>query len=429
MREVEVQEQGAGWRPSPQQVRVLDALVAGKTNAEIGIMLGISPDGAKLVVERLVSASGRADRQDLARWWSRERSRAERPFPPTLPLKRASLALAGGALAVLLVLAAFGVGMEDNDAGNGATVPAAAAVPTPDLPANVLAACPELTPMLGPPGAGAPSPAELAAQGMLRVPDSGIASDCPLIVTNRTDRAFVRMPLSATSTLAGRTYGMHLPFSHYTSFLSIRATRLSLEITRSTAYTGPGVEVIFAARAHDGQRHRAAVASDGSLWVSAEAIPLTTALEYLTGEQLDLNATTRIGRLHERTGDYGLVYVNRCLERPVCEVYIYPSRLIAPLSGFLACDDAGNARLEGPGLSLLLRDARYDHLRGDAVRAGSPCRSRPVAAGEPIEPNVYVAVSAYDADGRQVSVAIAEDGSLHIGTIRPALGCPCINDR
>lgn len=425
---------GGAWRPSAQQVRVLDALVAGKTNAELGIMLGISPDGAKLVIERLAIAAGRQDRSDLARWWSRERRRGAARWPARgRLLRRVSAGIALLAVGVLAVLGAFGVGMEEDagqpDAPAAAVAALPASLPTPDIPPSVFNACPEVEPRLGPTGIGLVTAAVLEGQGMLRVPDSGFDSACSLIVANREDRAFVRMPLSATSRLAGRAYGMHLPFSHYTSFLSIRSTRLSIEITFSTAYAGPGIEVVFMARAHDGQRHRAAVASDGSLWVSPEPMPLASVLEHLTGEGLDVSGTVKLGRLHERTGVYGLVYVTRCLERQQCEVFIYPSRLQAPISGFLACDDAGNSRIEAEGLVLRLRDARYDHLPPDAHREAAPCRSRAISAGEPLEPNVYVAVSAFDSTGRQLSVAIAEDGSLHVGEVRPALGCPCISNR
>ncbi len=55
--------------PSERQKAILEALVRGKSNAEIGEELGISSDGVKWHVSELLSETGLSDRQSLARWW------------------------------------------------------------------------------------------------------------------------------------------------------------------------------------------------------------------------------------------------------------------------------------------------------------------------------------------------------------------------
>ena len=64
------------WSPNQREQAILEALVAGKTNAEIGSALGISADGVKWYVSQLLSETGCGNRHELAGWWSSARDNA-----------------------------------------------------------------------------------------------------------------------------------------------------------------------------------------------------------------------------------------------------------------------------------------------------------------------------------------------------------------
>jgi DNA-binding CsgD family transcriptional regulator len=80
------------WRPSAAQARVLEELARGRTNAEIAVRLGISPETVKSHVAALLEETGSPDRQALARWWLHQGD--GRPAVALLPLASLRLALA-----------------------------------------------------------------------------------------------------------------------------------------------------------------------------------------------------------------------------------------------------------------------------------------------------------------------------------------------
>ncbi len=53
---------------TPAEERVLDQLRLGKTNAEIAVVLGVSPDAVKYHVSNMLSKLGLSDRHELASW-------------------------------------------------------------------------------------------------------------------------------------------------------------------------------------------------------------------------------------------------------------------------------------------------------------------------------------------------------------------------
>ena len=58
------------WSPNQRERAILEALVAGSTNVEVGAGLGISADGVKWYVSQLLSETGCGNRRELAGWWS-----------------------------------------------------------------------------------------------------------------------------------------------------------------------------------------------------------------------------------------------------------------------------------------------------------------------------------------------------------------------
>jgi DNA-binding CsgD family transcriptional regulator len=122
-----------GWQPSPAERRVLAELVAGRTNAEIAVRLGGSPETVKSHIARLLAETGCDDRAALADWW---RDRAERP-PLAAPLLglggRLIAGLVAAALAVTLLLAGGPAVARLLSAARSAALPSGGAPPGPEL--------------------------------------------------------------------------------------------------------------------------------------------------------------------------------------------------------------------------------------------------------------------------------------------------------
>ncbi|MBK7330769.1 MAG: helix-turn-helix transcriptional regulator [Dehalococcoidia bacterium] len=118
---------------TPRQREVLDLLVRGRTNSQIGDQLGISLDGAKWHVSEITTRLGVESRDEAAEYW-RQRLRlrfsrlsggffGERPRVPA-----ALVGAIGIAAAVVLLVLREGSG-GDPDQGAG---PLATETPTPD---------------------------------------------------------------------------------------------------------------------------------------------------------------------------------------------------------------------------------------------------------------------------------------------------------
>ena len=90
---------------------MLDLLVEGKTNAEIAVRLGITPDGAKWHISELLSETGTPDRQKLADWWRQRRSSRGQwlllPLPARRMLKFGLVTLAAAAFVIALAAVAL----------------------------------------------------------------------------------------------------------------------------------------------------------------------------------------------------------------------------------------------------------------------------------------------------------------------------------
>ncbi len=117
---------------------MLDALLEGKSNAEIADALGISQDGAKWHVGQLLGETGLDDRRELADWWRSQRERVEaRGFLGGLLGLGARLAMAAPVVALAVWLVAYdplhvGRGPEASASLPAATAPATAtALPSP----------------------------------------------------------------------------------------------------------------------------------------------------------------------------------------------------------------------------------------------------------------------------------------------------------
>jgi DNA-binding CsgD family transcriptional regulator/outer membrane lipoprotein-sorting protein len=111
---------------NPRQREVLDLLVAGKTNAEIGETLGITLDGAKWNVSEILTKLGLDSREDAADYW-RWRNRGVRKVARTMRgvfagiSLRAALGAAGVVVVGVSALAIWLAAGTDERAATGGT--------------------------------------------------------------------------------------------------------------------------------------------------------------------------------------------------------------------------------------------------------------------------------------------------------------------
>jgi DNA-binding CsgD family transcriptional regulator len=76
--------QPRAWAPNVRQGLILDAILDGRTNAEIGRDLGISDSGVKWYVSQFLLETGLGNRRELARWWRDRSASAAAYHGPTM---------------------------------------------------------------------------------------------------------------------------------------------------------------------------------------------------------------------------------------------------------------------------------------------------------------------------------------------------------
>jgi hypothetical protein len=173
-------------------------------------------------------------------------------------------------------------------------------------------------------------------------------------------------------------------------------------------------------RASMGARHRTLLASDGHLFLDPRDLPGSTAMNWLTGEAINVASLRQIGDLPLANGK---AIRNDCYELELCSVqYDNGAAVPSPLAGVLRCikDQRGDDGflLEAEGLSLRLgAGGGYDFDGGECDRA--------VAVGDALPRAEYLSIRAFAGDGSPLSLVVTHDGKLYVGTVRLHLACPC----
>lgn len=130
------------WEPSPAQRRVLDLLGDSRSNAEIAVRLGVSPETVKTHVSQMLSETGTADREALAAWWRSARTRRSRLAGLAVlwhwqDLQPLAARLAGATAVIAVVVTVVAVmtaqGMEPKERASSAAPAAFAPSATPPL--------------------------------------------------------------------------------------------------------------------------------------------------------------------------------------------------------------------------------------------------------------------------------------------------------
>jgi hypothetical protein len=167
--------------------------------------------------------------------------------------------------------------------------------------------------------------------------------------------------------------------------------------------------------------HHAEVGSDGHLYIEADPIPKDKAVALDTGEDLFVERLPRRGPID---GAWTLCdgYWNG-----ECVVIARPPRgpEYAPVSGTLVCRPTGI--LELATATFRLEFNRLDSSGADAPSCdGFSATPIQVARGEILSNAPYhYRIEAFALDGRPLDVAVAGDGTLYVGDIGRAFGCPC----
>jgi hypothetical protein len=165
--------------------------------------------------------------------------------------------------------------------------------------------------------------------------------------------------------------------------------------------------------------NRATVSSNGHLWIQATPLDPGLAADEWTGSVLDTAGAIDAGVID---ADHQYMLFTGCRDG-ICSVsYRLGGPLVALISGRLTCESGTVLRLDGSEVTL-----RFEWA--DRGYGGPPefdCRPHEVKVGDEIAPNRHYGITAYRADGQQVSLAVTREGRLLAGDFAPAAGCPCV---
>ncbi|HWC31197.1 MAG TPA: helix-turn-helix transcriptional regulator [Dehalococcoidia bacterium] len=443
------------WQPTDRQRQVLDALVEGKSNVDIGQRLGITVDGAKWHVGELLAQTGCEDRQALARWWQERRERRALGWWPL------GFAVPKPALAILVLAVVVGaiaiLGRDDDGDEPSPVVPEAldsarSATLWPEEAIEVLAKrdpAPETCEPRERLDLRIVSGDELRAQGLIDLGRVVYAGHCPLYVANRADRTVAWLGgggYVGADFSRGRGFGpccTHGIFAHAGKeySLTVYAPNLQGNQFRGLIWQDAGLVKVERAYEHGtylmlglrewveaspgaiskGPERRAALSSDGHLFMEPEALRASTATNWITGESIDVTKLTRVGRLPLINGQ---AIRNDCYANDgYCSVfYDNGPRMVSPLAGQLRCFDVADGvayLVDSGGFRLEFTSfGGYKFMPED-------CEDHGVAPGDALPNATYVRIRAFTPDGHPLSLVATRDGQLYMGEVALTLGCPC----
>ena len=399
---------------TPAESRVLELVQAGVPNAEIAVRLGVSVNTVRYHVSNLLAKAGVGDRRELARW----KPKAERPERRGWALFGTwkLLAAVGGAGLVVFAAAAFLPRSENGEEPAFAT----AAVSTPPPPRSTVIGGRTMLdagPLFVTQDGVSPVKSTEARESLVVIelvqPSMSLALNGRILWTERSPAvAFGRVDMgSASVRLEIRPATDDTTFTSNSSLSLPRADSATLDV-RTLSGLLPAV-IVWA-----GDRH-AEIGTDGHLYIEAMPIANDAVVAYDTGERLDVSRATRLGPLDKAWTLCASPETEPCF----VIAYVGGGPVLAPLAGVFRCRPDGLDELSGSALRLEFRNLQAGSADRPCEPAGGPPRD--VLASDALFPSFHTLVTAFGADGKPVSLAVARDGTLYAGDIPRRFGCPC----
>jgi DNA-binding CsgD family transcriptional regulator len=458
-------------RLNARQRQVLDALIDGKTNPQIAAQLGITLDGAKWHVSQLLAETDLSTREELAQWWSVQRSKttALLPFGLTWTRLVAGATFAAAIGLVLLLAVALPHYRKDRTAALAELVVS----PTPETASSAASDAPDCNVDL-PADFRIVTAAELRQQGLVEIGKVIDTQDCPLKVSNRVDRAFIWIGGSATIEMNsvplhqvtrfgafggsncfecdlgfyynGEQFMLPLASVQPDRAVGSASSRLPLQgafnKVDGIALSGGGRDGLyrtFTAKGEESGYHAVALTSEGVVFLNPAPITSSSsAVDATTGMEIDTTRMQRIGSLGHPNEPYmGAASVSRiidwCFGQYACSLYYRgePFPLVAPVDGTIRCLPPGVPAHPATGEIIiyeLVATSFTLRIQEERPREPSECHSGLVRQGQEISPAGIFTISAFDEDGLLTSIVATEDGTLYVGDVPPfAFRCPCSN--
>lgn len=314
--------------------------------------------------------------------------------------------LAGGIVVAAWVAFAFYLKWSE-----GGTPPAPAAAPTVANAGRVL-----LTPRGEAIGVD-----QRTAMTVLTVPDGTIIRSFDPRAWSEVFNGFA-LQLSGTS----GEYPLRLWFTAANGVQLVADLAGGVRVRHFTGYTGPLVIIATADQYGPGDPRTVHADAGGAVTAELAPLPGSAAINAETGETLDIAQAHRLGMMTSGTGS------TRCPVEPrdsPCVAYWSGSEFDAPFAGSVRCGPASSIDIEEPHSGYVLRVET-----GEASRRGLPCAgvsgaaaARPasvIRGGFLLDGGLY-AMRVFDPQGRQVALAITQDGAVYAGAIVPKASCPC----
>jgi hypothetical protein len=156
----------------------------------------------------------------------------------------------------------------------------------------------------------------------------------------------------------------------------------------------------------------------GHLYIATESTPGEAVMDEWTGERLDVSRASSLGTIGPRSA--GNPNRLTSCQGGLCRTY-WQVAYSAPASGDLRCLPGGRMELDTGKVVV-----KFDSS-GGTTNSCIPSPARHVEAGDPLDFRGPATVTAVSETGELLSVADALDGTLYVGKITPAVGCPCMH--
>ncbi|MBE0610257.1 MAG: hypothetical protein IH609_12820 [Dehalococcoidia bacterium] len=161
----------------------------------------------------------------------------------------------------------------------------------------------------------------------------------------------------------------------------------------------------------------------GRLLVAREPLPPSTVVDYFTGAEVDTSKAREFGRLPRSVGGWAFTICHDSgAAGGACIVSWRKSGrgYTVPVPGTLSCPGGRELRFASADATLTFRLS--GSVQGTIEFA---CEPEALDAGRAILPDGDWFISAIASSGEPLSVTVANDGTLYVGTVQGVTGCPC----